>query len=152
LHVLGASSQRSTSMEINRVRNKQNGNTTPAVPSAALGCAGLSRASARIALILPLLLVLVTPAIGQTASPTSRPQIGLALAGGSALGLAHVGVLQWLEEHHIPVDYVAGTSMGGLMGGTYATGLSSTEMHALLKSINWREMLATQTPYTDLDF
>lgn len=49
------------------------------------------------------------------AMPHVRPKIGVALEGGGALGLAHVGVLQWFEEHHIPVDYVAGTSMGGLV-------------------------------------
>src|SRR5207244_4654691 len=46
-----------------------------------------------------------------------RPTIGVALEGGGAMGLAHIGVLKWFEEHHIPVDYVAGTSMGGLVGG-----------------------------------
>jgi NTE family protein len=51
---------------------------------------------------------------------TSRPKIGIALEGGGALGLAHIGVLQWFEDHHIPIDYVAGTSMGGLVGGLYA--------------------------------
>jgi NTE family protein len=107
---------------------------------------------ARIVLPFLLLLVQVSPALGQAASPAPRPKIGVALAGGSALGLAHVGALQWLEEHHIPIDYIAGTSMGGLMGGTYATGLSPAEMHAMLKAINWRDMLAAQTPYQDLDF
>ena len=51
-----------------------------------------------------------------------RPKIGVALEGGGALGLAHIGVLEWFEEHRIPVDYIAGTSMGGLVGGLYATG------------------------------
>src|SRR5215467_7749800 len=57
-----------------------------------------------------------------------RPKIGIALEGGGALGLAHIGVLQWFEDHHIPVDYVAGTSMGGLVGGLYATGKSPDEL------------------------
>ena len=55
-----------------------------------------------------------------------RPTIGLVLEGGGALGLAHVGVIQWLEEHRIPVSYIAGTSMGGLVGGVYATGAQRT--------------------------
>jgi len=46
----------------------------------------------------------------------AAPKIGVALEGGGAMGLAHIGVLKWFEEHHIPVDYVAGTSMGGLVG------------------------------------
>ena len=61
-------------------------------------------------------------AFPQEPTPASkrRPKIGLVLEGGGALGLAHIGVLRWLEEHHIPVAYVAGTSMGGLVGGFYA--------------------------------
>src|ERR1051325_1697031 len=61
----------------------------------------------------------------------TRPKIGVALEGGGALGLAHIGVLQWFEDHHIPVDYVAGTSMGGLVGGFYATGKSPEELKQL---------------------
>ena len=53
---------------------------------------------------------------------SKRPTVGLVLQGGGALGLAHIGVITWLEEHHIPVNYIAGTSMGGLVGGVYATG------------------------------
>lgn len=63
------------------------------------------------------------PGLGQQTPPAKqRPKLGLALQGGGALGLAHVGVITWMEEHHIPVDYVAGTSMGGLVGGVYGTG------------------------------
>src|SRR5882672_7436807 len=58
----------------------------------------------------------------------TRPRIGVALEGGGALGLAHVGVLQWFEEHHIPVDCIAGTSMGGLVGGFYASGMSPADL------------------------
>ena len=54
--------------------------------------------------------------------PPGRPAIGIALEGGGALGLAHIGVLQWFEEHHIPVDRISGTSMGSLVGALYATG------------------------------
>lgn len=61
---------------------------------------------------------------------TKRPTIGLVLNGGGALGLAHIGVLRWLEEHRIPVDIVAGTSMGGLVGGVYATGKSPEQAWA----------------------
>src|SRR5262245_24212226 len=98
------------------------------------------------------LLGLPGPLFGQTESAPPRPKIGLALAGGSALGLAHVGVLQWLEEHHIPIDYIAGTSMGGLMGGSYATGLSSAEMRTMLEGINWPNALAAEPPYDILNF
>jgi NTE family protein len=53
-----------------------------------------------------------------------RTRVGVALGGGSARSLAHVGVLKWLEEHRIPVDVLSGTSMGGLVGGSHATGLT----------------------------
>ena len=58
----------------------------------------------------------------ERAGQQQRTKIGVALEGGGALGLAHIGVLQWFEDHHIPVDYIAGTSMGGLVAGLYATG------------------------------
>jgi len=81
-----------------------------------------------------------------------RLKIGVALEGGGALGLAHVGVLQWFEEHHIPVDYVAGTSMGGLVGGFYSTGMSPTDMRKMIEGIDWDQALRDQTPYQDLSF
>jgi len=79
-----------------------------------------------------------------------RPKIGLVLNGGGALGLAHIGVLRWLEEHHIPVDMVAGTSMGGLVGGVYATGKSPAEVRTLVEGIDWDQMLSDGVPYRDL--
>jgi NTE family protein len=84
--------------------------------------------------------------------PESRTRIGVALEGGGALGLAHIGVLEWLEEHHIPVDYVAGTSMGGLVGGMYAAGLRPAEIRKLISSINWDEVLRGKAPYEDLPY
>ena len=57
-----------------------------------------------------------------------RPRIGLALSGGGALGLAEIGVIQWLEQNHIPVDRVAGTSMGSIIAAMYATGMSPAEI------------------------
>jgi NTE family protein len=78
--------------------------------------------------------------------------VGLVLEGGGALGLAHIGVIQWLEEHRIPVNYVAGTSMGGLVGGIYATGRSPSEVKELVNTIDWDEVLEGQTPYSDLSF
>ena len=65
-------------------------------------------------------------------------------------GLAHIGVLRWLEEHHIPVDIVAGTSMGGLVGGVYATGKSPAEVRTLVEGIDWDQMLSDGVPYRDL--
>jgi len=82
----------------------------------------------------------------------SRPRIGVALEGGGALGLAHIGVLKWFEEHHIPVDYIAGTSMGGLVGGLYATGKSSDDLKSIVQDADWPLLLAGGTPYQDLTF
>ena len=71
------------------------------------------------------------PGTGQPAgTPANRQVVGIALEGGGALGLAHVGVLEWLEEHHIPIDRIAGTSMGALVGGMYAAGATPAEMLA----------------------
>src|SRR5271154_1285343 len=81
-----------------------------------------------------------------------RPTLGLVLEGGGALGLAHIGVLQWLEEHHIPINYVAGTSMGGLVGGFYATGNSPAEIRELTHEIDWDEVLRGQIPFRDLSY
>jgi NTE family protein len=87
-----------------------------------------------------------------TQSPAGHPKLGLVLEGGGALGLAHIGVLQWMEEHRIPVSYIAGTSMGGLVGGIYATGRSPAEVREITNSIDWDEVLRGQTPFQDLSF
>ncbi len=84
--------------------------------------------------------------------PSGRPVIGLALEGGGALGLAHIGVLQWFEEHHIPVDRLAGTSMGALVGGLYASGKSPAELRALAVSDAFASVFTLQTPYADASF
>jgi NTE family protein len=87
-----------------------------------------------------------------TPGPAARPKLGLVLEGGGALGLAHIGVLQWMEEHRIPVSYIAGTSMGGLVGGIYATGRSPAEVKEITNGIDWDDVLRGQTPFQDLSF
>jgi NTE family protein len=87
-----------------------------------------------------------------TSHSESRAKIGLVLEGGGALGLAHIGVLQWLYEHHVPVDLVAGTSMGGLVGGFYATGQDPRQIQESIGKINWDQALSGQLPYKDLSF
>jgi NTE family protein len=82
----------------------------------------------------------------------ARPKLGIVLEGGGALGLAHIGVLQWMEENRIPVSYVAGTSMGGLVGGIYATGRSPAEVREITSGINWDNVLRGETPFDDLSF
>jgi NTE family protein len=88
----------------------------------------------------------------QVTAKKQRPTLGLVLQGGGALGLAHVGVITWLEEHRIPVNYIAGTSMGGLVGGVYATGRSASELREVVKGINWDQVMSGQTPFDDLSF
>jgi NTE family protein len=77
----------------------------------------------------------------------TRPRIGLALGGGAARGIAHIGLLRWFEENRIPVDYIAGTSMGGLIGGAYASGLSPDEIQELMKDADWDLMFLADSPY-----
>ena len=71
--------------------------------------------------------------------PAHRPRIGLALSGGGALGLAEIGVIQWMEENHIPVDRIAGTSMGSIIGAMYATGMTPAEIQEFAEKIDWDE-------------
>lgn len=85
-------------------------------------------------------------------SVPKRLTIGVALEGGGALGLAHIGVLRWFEQHHIPIDYLSGNSMGALVGGMYATGKSPDDLEALVKQIDWPLVIGGGTPYEDLSF
>jgi NTE family protein len=78
-----------------------------------------------------------------TRAVAGRPSVGVAFGGGSARGLAHVGVLRWFEEHRIPIDLAAGTSMGGLIGGAFASGMTADEITRMLDSIDWDEMFGT---------
>jgi NTE family protein len=90
----------------------------------------------------------------QSTAPVEKPRqkIALVLEGGGALGLAHIGVLEWFEQHHIPVDEIAGTSMGGLVGGLYATGMRADQVADFARGINWTSALRDQTPYRDRSF
>ena len=79
---------------------------------------------ASVSLISVLILVLNTPTIAVAQDFDDRPRIGLALSGGGARGASHIGVLKVLERERIPIDYIAGTSMGSIVGGMYASGMS----------------------------
>jgi NTE family protein len=81
-----------------------------------------------------------------------RPRVGLALSGGGALGLTEIGVIQWIEEHHIPVDRIAGTSMGSIIGAMYATGMSPDEIRDFALKVNWDQALLPEPVYRDLSF
>jgi NTE family protein len=78
-------------------------------------------------------------------SAQGRPKVGVAFGGGSARGLAHVGVIRWFEEHRIPIDRVSGTSMGGLVGGAFASGMNAAELHQLLAETDWNAMFGASS-------
>lgn len=96
------------------------------------------------------LLVAVVPTAAQPSPP--RKKIGLVLGGGGARGLAHLGVLRWLDEHRIPVDYVVGTSMGALVGSLYATGMNTEQRAQFIASIDWDKALQSEPAYRELSF
>jgi NTE family protein len=83
---------------------------------------------------------------------SSRPRIGLVLSGGGARGAAHVGVLKVLEENRIPVDLIVGTSMGSIVGGLYASGLSPEIMEAKLNEIDWEDLFSDRPPRENISF
>jgi len=106
--------------------------------------------------IFPALLCLVSvftslQSPAQVATP-SRPKIALVLSGGGARGFAHIGVIEWMEEHRIPVDIVTGTSMGGLIAGMYATGMTPAEAHHFITAVDWDKSLRPEPNYDQLSF
>ena len=94
---------------------------------------------APLSTIAMLWLVMSPLAWGQQAGEAARPRVGLVLSGGGARGAAHVGVLKVLDELRIPVDAIAGTSMGAVVGGLYASGLSGTQIEKEFASVDWAD-------------
>ena len=108
-------------------------------------------------LITLLCLLSLPPGKALPQSTASQPQtkplkIGLVLSGGGARGVAHVGVLEWFEQHRIPVDYIAGTSMGGLIGAIYSMGMPPAEMRTFLKERNWDELFSSGPSFDNLSY
>jgi NTE family protein len=112
-----------------------------AVPCLALGALANAQAPAPS--------VTIAPVAPVTAQPT-RPRVGLVLSGGGARGAAHVGVLKVLEQLHVPVDAIAGTSMGAVVGGLYASGLSARDIEKIMTSLNWQVAFRDRPPREDL--
>ncbi len=83
---------------------------------------------------------------------SNRPKIGLVLGGGGARGYAHVGVLKKLEEMRIPYDYIAGTSMGSIVGGFVATGMESEELGQVVREADWDDLFKDKTDREDIPF
>lgn len=86
------------------------------------------------------------------ATEQSRPRVGLVLSGGGARGAAHVGVLKVLDEMRIPIDAIAGTSMGAVVGGLYASGMPIADVEKLLRSVNWEDAFKDRPPREELGF
>ena len=88
-----------------------------------------------------------------TAQEQQRPKVGLVLSGGGAKGFAHIGVLKVIQEAGLEVDYVAGTSMGAIMGGLYAMGYSPEFIEKMVSSQNWNDLITDKKPrkYLNMD-
>jgi NTE family protein len=84
--------------------------------------------------------------------PRTRPQIGVALGGGGAPALSEIGVLEWFEEHHIPVDRIAGTSMGSMVGGFYATGQTIPELKSVMTATVFGQVFSFGSSYSALNY
>ena len=85
-------------------------------------------------------------------SVKERPKVGLVLSGGGAKGAAHVGVLKYLEDNGIPIDYIAGTSMGSVVGGMYALGYSTDEILDVLSSADWNRLISNEVDRRKISF
>ena len=114
--------------------------------------------STRLSLVLLVSLAFAAnPAVAQVAdgeAPAAgeRPRIGLVLGGGGARGAAHIGVLKVLESQRIPIDVIAGTSMGAVVGGLYASGMSASELEKLAGSLDWAAALKDRSGREFLSF
>jgi NTE family protein len=81
-----------------------------------------------------------------------RPRICVVLSGGGARGMAHIGVLKVLEDLQIPIDCIAGTSMGAIVGGLYASGMTAKQIDTTMRSLDWQEAFRDAPPRRDLAF
>ncbi len=95
-------------------------------------------------------------AVAQTAVPeaaaSQRPRVGLVLSGGGARGFAHIGVLKVLHELRVPIDAIAATSMGAIVGGGYAAGYTPQQLEALARTTDWDNIFSLRAPRESLHF
>ena len=103
-------------------------------------------------LIVLLVLVSHTAYSQDTIKVQSPPKVGLVLSGGGAKGAAHIGVLKYIEEAGIPIDYIAGTSMGSIVGGLYALGYSSNEILEIINSVDWDNLISNDVDRKKISF
>ena len=106
----------------------------------------------RVAFLLVMITVLPMAEASHSQESSNRPRIGLCLAGGGARGGAHIGVLKVLEEMRVPIDYVAGTSIGSIVGGLYASGMSPAAMDSAIAGIDWFAVFDDSPPRRLTDF
>lgn len=99
-----------------------------------------------------LCLLLSFTSLALCAAEATRPKVGLVLSGGAARGLAHIGVLKALEEQGVKIDAIAGTSMGAVIGGLYASGYKIDELEKLALAIDWQQALSDAPPRKDIPF
>ncbi len=134
------------------------GSSTPRFPAGfsyrRMAMAHTTAAALRPFPVLWLLLALfaLPPSQAVAQEKAARPKIGLVLGGGGAKGAAHVGVLKVIEELRVPVDCIAGTSMGAIVGGMYASGMSPAEIETFLIETDWNELFSDEPPRKDIGF
>ena len=102
-----------------------------------------------VVVCLSILLIVLPGAAMGSQQARGRPRIAIALSGGASLGFAHIGVLRYLEEHRIPIDAIAGTSIGGLLGGLYATGHSADDLERIVQDGDWDALLRSTSRFED---
>lgn len=99
-----------------------------------------------------LLLLIIALSLLLPAAMADRKRVGLVLGGGGAKGVAHIGVLKVLEEAGIPIDYIAGTSMGAIVGGLYSIGYNATEIDSMVRAQDWSMLLSDRVKRSSLTF
>ena len=103
-------------------------------------------------LVVLLLLFTYTAFSQDTTTVKPRPKVGLVLSGGGAKGAAHIGVLKYIEEAGIPIDYITGTSMGSIVGGMYALGYKSDEILEIISNVDWSKLISNDVGRKKISF
>ncbi len=106
----------------------------------------------RIIILAALAAVMTSPASLLALETPAQPKVGLVLSGGGARGAAHVGVLRVLEELHVPLYCIVGTSMGSIVGGLYATGMPLDELEQIAVKTDWEGLFADTIPRRKVNF
>ena len=106
----------------------------------------------KLSKIICVALILLCPFVANSQECKERPKVGLVLSGGGAKGAAHIGVLKYIEEAGIPIDYIAGTSMGSIVGGMYALGYSSDEILDMISSVDWNRLISNEVDRQKISF